>query len=108
MQGEESRLDGNAAGGDLRDVFAFEVTAARVTCAGCNGTRPIGALLAYGQPMGVVLRCPSCDTVMLRFARTPSRLSLDASGIGMLVITEGSVTDALPPGPASASTPHPS
>jgi hypothetical protein len=89
MQVEELRLDGNAAGGALRDVFAFEVTAARATCAGCGDAQPIGALLAYGLPMGIVLRCPTCDTAMLRLTRSPARISIDASGIGVLVIAEG-------------------
>ena len=89
MQVEELRLDGNAAGGALRDVFAFEVTAARATCAGCGDTQPIGALLAYGHPMGIVLRCPTCEAVMLRFARSRTQMSVDASGIGMLVIADG-------------------
>ena len=31
-------LDGNAAGGLLSEVFAFEATAALTTCAGCAST----------------------------------------------------------------------
>jgi hypothetical protein len=89
MQVEDMRLDGNAAGGALRDVFAIDVTAARATCAGCGDARPIGALLTYGHPMGVVLRCPGCDAVMLRLVRSPAHLTLDASGIRLLVIPEG-------------------
>jgi hypothetical protein len=88
---EELRLDGNAAGGVLRDVFAFEATAARATCAGCGDTRPIGALLAYGHTMGVVLRCPGCDAVMLRLTRIPGQLRMDASGIELLVVSDESV-----------------
>ena len=33
-------FDGNAAAGDLSDVFAFDVTMARTTCAVCGDTRP--------------------------------------------------------------------
>src|SRR5262249_18092508 len=36
-----SMLDGNAAGGLLREVFAFEATAARITCAGCARMMPM-------------------------------------------------------------------
>jgi len=88
MLTEEMRLDGNAAGGALRDVFARDVTAAHATCVGCGDARPVGALLAYGHAMGVVLRCPGCDAVMLRLTRSPTQLRLDASGIRLLVIPD--------------------
>lgn len=80
------RLDGNAAGGRLRDVFARDMTAALATCTGCRRASPIGALLDYGGEMGAILRCPSCDTVMLRIVSTPTALRVDASGSALLVI----------------------
>ena len=89
MQIEDMRLDGNAAAGALREIFAQEMTVAIATCAGCGTARKIGALLEYGHAMGVVLRCPGCDTAMLRFARIPGRLRLDASGISFIMIPEG-------------------
>jgi Family of unknown function (DUF6510) len=90
---EEMRLDGNAAGGVLREVFAREMTAALATCTGCGMTRPLGALLEYGHRMGVVLRCPTCDAAMLRLVGTPGWLRLDASGISILMIPEsGSIS----------------
>ena len=88
MQTEEMRLDGNAAGGTLREVFAAEMTEAIATCIGCGTARPVGALLDYGHGMGVVLRCPGCDTAMLRIVRTTGWLRLDASGISLLMIPE--------------------
>jgi hypothetical protein len=89
MQSEELRLDGNAAGGILRDVFSHEMTAALATCSGCGAAWPIGALLEYGHPMGIVLRCPTCDTPVLRIVRTPGLLRLDLAGVGLLTIPEG-------------------
>jgi hypothetical protein len=92
MQIEEMRLDGNAAGGALREVFAREVTAALATCTGCGRRGPVGTLLEYGHAMGVILRCPSCDTAVLRIARTPGWLRVDASGISLLLIPDRAVT----------------
>ncbi|HZI40819.1 MAG TPA: DUF6510 family protein [Gemmatimonadaceae bacterium] len=88
MQTEEMRLDGNAAAGTLREVFARDVTAALARCSGCGATGPIGALLDYGHAMGVVLRCPSCDTAVLRIARTPGWIRVDAAGMAFLTIPE--------------------
>jgi hypothetical protein len=36
METETSRLDGNALGGRLSEVFMEEMTTARVTCGGCG------------------------------------------------------------------------
>jgi hypothetical protein len=88
MKTEEMRLDGNAAGGALRDVYARDMTAALATCAGCSSVRPVGALLAYGHAIGVILRCPGCDAAMLRMTRTPGWVRVDASGIALLVIPD--------------------
>lgn len=88
MRTEEMRLDGNAAAGALRDVFASDVTAALATCRGCGAVNPVGALLEYGHAMGVVLRCPGCGDPMLRLVRTSSAVRLDASGISLLTIPE--------------------
>jgi hypothetical protein len=88
MQIEEMRLDGNAAGGILGDVFTHEMTVAVATCAGCRTMGPVGALLDYAHGMGVVLRCPTCDTPVLRIVRTPGFLRLDLSGILLLTIPE--------------------
>jgi hypothetical protein len=92
MPPEETRLDGNAAGGALQEVFARDVTVAIATCAGCGTARAIGALLDYGGPMGVILRCPHCDMPMLRMASTPGWLRVDASGISVLAIPDGAVS----------------
>ena len=88
MQIEEMRLDGNAAAGMLREVFTHEMTPAIATCAGCASMGPVGTLLAYRHGMGIVLRCPTCDTPTMRIVRTPGLLRLDLSGISLLAIPE--------------------
>jgi hypothetical protein len=88
MRTEEMRLDGNAAAGALRELFAGDMTAALATCTGCGAVGPIGRLLEYGQGMGVILRCPSCDTAVLRIVRTPRWLRVDVSGLSLLTIPE--------------------
>jgi hypothetical protein len=80
-----SALDGNAAGGLLREVFAFDATAARTTCAGCARVAPIGELRLYAVEMGAILRCPSCNEAVVRIARTPRGLWLDLRGAATVV-----------------------
>ena len=55
-----TRLDGNAIGGELFDIFGEEMTAATGTCASCGSTRPLGELAVYRQAPGIVARCTSC------------------------------------------------
>lgn len=88
MQVEEMRLDGNAAAGALRELFACDVTAALATCAGCGAVGPVGTLLEYGHAMGVILRCPGCSSAMLRLVHIPGSVRVDPSGIALLVISE--------------------
>ncbi len=86
-------LDGNAAAGQLAEAFTFEMTAAVGVCAGCGAERAVGAAAAYLNAPGVVLRCPDCDMVLLRAARTAPhsgpRLVLDLRGLRSLTIELG-------------------
>jgi Family of unknown function (DUF6510) len=80
------RVDGNAAAGILSELFVPDLTAARAKCASCGVMRTIGVLLVYAHGMGTVMRCPGCDSVVLRIARTPTHVWLDASGATSIVI----------------------
>jgi Family of unknown function (DUF6510) len=79
-------LDGNAAGGLLGELFARDMTAADMTCAGCGAQSPLGAVPAYGGGMGAILRCAHCDTVLLRLTHTPAGLWLEMSGTRRLFV----------------------
>ncbi len=84
--GETTRLDGNAAAGILTEIFAADVTAARATCANCSAVRELGALPVYGYSMGMVMRCPDCDAVIMRLARIRTHVCLDPTGVKLLVV----------------------
>jgi ribosomal protein S27E len=66
----EHKLDGNAAAGSLQAIFPFEMTLVQVTCTGCGNSNVIGATAAYMHGMGTVIRCPSCDTELIRVAQS--------------------------------------
>jgi hypothetical protein len=73
-------LDGNAAGGLLCELFAFDMTAASVTCRTCGTVSQVGELALYGGPMGAIFRCIRCNTAVIRLARTPLGFRLDMRG----------------------------
>jgi len=85
----ENKLDGNAAAGILQEIFPFDMTLVQATCTGCGATDVIGALAAYIHGMGTVVRCPSCDTALIRVAQTRGRTFLDMRGVRVLQISTG-------------------
>ena len=76
----ELMLDANAVAGLFQEIFGVEMTASPTECAHCGNAAEVGTLLAFTQAPGVVLRCSTCENVMLRIVRTPDALFLDARG----------------------------
>ena len=64
METEQLKLDGNAVGGLLREVFEAEMTSVLATCAACGAVAVFGAVDVYVRAPGVVLRCRSCGGVL--------------------------------------------
>jgi hypothetical protein len=83
----ENKLDGNAAAGILQTIFPFEMTLAQGTCATCGATNPLGAAVAYMHGMGTIVRCPTCDNVLIRVALVKGRYFLDFHGVRVLQIS---------------------
>jgi Family of unknown function (DUF6510) len=75
-----SKLDGNAMAGDLREIFAVDLTAALFTCAGCGHADAVATLRLWGPAPGQVARCPHCDDVVIRVVQAPDRIFLDLRG----------------------------
>jgi hypothetical protein len=78
---DPSRLDGNAAAGMLLEVFAVEMTTASCTCAACGCVSAVGGLMLYGGAMGSVLRCPSCEALVLSITRVPTGHFIQLRGV---------------------------
>src|SRR4051812_3972128 len=49
---DEQHLDGNAGGGVLGQIFAFEMTNAEVICVHCDAVGLLGAAVVYATAMG--------------------------------------------------------
>jgi hypothetical protein len=77
-------VDGNAIGGLLIDVFGAEMTTASTTCATCGASRPLAELVVYQRAPGTVVRCRTCDNVVMVFVRRMERISVDLPGLTSL------------------------
>lgn len=86
MHNNNLRLDGNAAGGLLNEIFQFEMTTAETTCGGCGAKRLIAELMLYRHELGSILRCASCDTALIRISHILGNYRLDLSGMSSLRI----------------------
>jgi Family of unknown function (DUF6510) len=81
---EELKLDGNAAAGLLREIFAVEVTTAAGTCDGCGAVEAVGAVSVYAHGPGTVLRCPHCESILMRIVTDGTRYWIDLRGLRTL------------------------
>ena len=90
MDDTQLRLDGNAAAGLLRDVFVPDLTAARAACASCWAIEQMGSQHLYMSPLspGAVLRCNSCQQVLMVLARADRGYRLSARGIQWLAVLD--------------------
>lgn len=84
MDAAEMKVDGNAIGGLLREIFTMEMTAAETTCAGCGAVNAVGRVDVYMQAPGVVVRCPACEQILMLIVRGRGRYWVDLRGVRRL------------------------
>ncbi len=75
-----SHLDGNAIGGVLGEIVGYELTTATSTCDGCGKLDLVAELVVYTRCPGIVVRCPACDSVLMRIVRIHERYVVDLGG----------------------------
>jgi uncharacterized Zn finger protein len=81
---EDSALDGNAIGGLLHEVFGAEMTTAVGTCGSCGAVRQVAELVVYRPGLGTVVRCRSCDSVLMAFVKVRGVTCVDLGGLASL------------------------
>ena len=86
MDEPQLRLDGNAAAGILREAFVHEMSAARGACACCGAIAQLGSqhLYMYPRSPGAVLRCTTCQDVLIVFVHAGGRYRLGLQGLRWL------------------------
>jgi hypothetical protein len=77
-------LDGNAIGGLLLEVFGAEMTTATGTCDHCGATAQMAELVVYLQAPGTVVRCRSCESVVMVIVEVRGTKCVDLRGLAAL------------------------
>ena len=84
---EQTFLDVNAAAGELREVFAFDVTTATGQCNSCGKTGAFAESRVYALKPGVVVRCAGCEHVLMRVVKRSGGAWLDLRGLRYLALS---------------------
>ncbi len=77
-------LDGNAIGGMLMEIFGAEMTTATGVCGSCVAVSVVAELAVYMPGLGTVVRCRSCDVVLMAFVRIRNVTCVDLEGLASL------------------------
>jgi hypothetical protein len=90
MDPTDLKLDGTAVGGLLRTIFAHEMTLVVAVCNECGSSDFLATVMVYNQGPGTIMRCPACDSILLRIVQGGGRYWLDFRGVRSLQIEAGS------------------
>ena len=77
-------LDGNAIAGLLLDVFGTEMTTASGVCASCGARAQLAELEVYLRAPGTVVRCRSCESVLMVLVEVRGITCVDLRGLASL------------------------
>ena len=80
----DAALDGNAIAGLMADVFGTEMTTAVGTCGNCGAVSLVAELAVYLTELGAVVRCRSCESVLMVFVSVREVVCVDLMGLASL------------------------
>ena len=80
----DAALDGNAIAGLMADVFGTEMTTAVGTCGSCGAVSLVAELAVYLTELGAVVRCRSCESVLMVFVSVREVVCVDLMGLASL------------------------
>lgn len=82
--GHRTRVDGNAAGGILLELFGRDMTSARAACAHCDREAELADAIAELDPAGVILLCRGCGRTLLTCLRDGGSATLAIGALSLL------------------------
>jgi Family of unknown function (DUF6510) len=77
-------LDGNAIAGQLLDVFGAEMTTATGICDHCGSVAQLAEFMVYLPAPGTVVRCRTCESVVMVLVDVRGISCVDLSGLASL------------------------
>jgi hypothetical protein len=77
-------LDGNAIAGQLSELFGVEMTTATGECAHCGAIAQVAELVVYLRAPGTVVRCRSCESVVMVLVDRRGIACVDLRGLARL------------------------
>jgi hypothetical protein len=77
-------LDGNAIAGLLVEVFGNEMTTATGVCGSCGASGVVAELEVYLAAPGTVVRCRSCEAVLMVLVTARGTTCVDLRGLAEL------------------------
>ncbi len=80
----DAALDGNAIAGLLASVFGADMTMAVGTCGSCGAVSVVAELAVYLSELGAVVRCRSCESVLMVFVSVREVVCVDLMGLASL------------------------
>jgi hypothetical protein len=81
---DDFAVDGNAIAGLLASVFGAEMTTATGTCGSCGAITMVAELPVYLTEIGTVVRCRSCQSVLMVFVSVREITCVDLMGLASL------------------------
>jgi Family of unknown function (DUF6510) len=93
MDETQLKLDGNAMAGVLQELFVDDVTTARGACATCGAIGDVGQqhLYMYPRSPGAVLRCSTCESVLMVVVHARDRVRFALRGLAWLEVNAAAV-----------------
>ena len=81
---DDYAVDGNAIGGMMAEVFGTDMTTAVATCGSCGAVSVVAELAVYLSELGAVVRCRSCESVLMVFVSVREVVCVDLMGLASL------------------------
>lgn len=78
---EPTFLDGNAAAGELKEIFVVDVTAASCRCSRCGKMGVVAESRMYAMEPGLIMRCRFCENPLMRIVKGRGKTWLDLRGM---------------------------
>ncbi len=79
-------VDGNSLAGPLSELFSADLTLATARCVRCGHVAELARAKVYPDPTGYVVRCGTCDDVLMVIVEESDSICLELRGMSWLTV----------------------